>query len=81
MSEQTWYYCLKHHTVEPYEACKAIDRLGPYETYADAANALELVARRNRKWDRDSGYDDDGDDFEPDPEPSYPSDQQTWDKL
>jgi hypothetical protein len=53
MTQESWYYCLKHHTVEPYEACKAIDRLGPYEFREDAEHAMERVARRNEEWDDD----------------------------
>ena len=49
--EPRWYYCLKHHTVEPEAGCKAADRLGPYPTPDDAARALETVRRRNTEWD------------------------------
>ncbi|HML51954.1 MAG TPA: hypothetical protein PKD84_11200 [Propionicimonas sp.] len=51
MSEGSWYYCLKHHQVEPYEGCKAADRLGPYDTPGQASQALERVAVRNQEWD------------------------------
>jgi hypothetical protein len=53
MSQGPWYFCLKHHAVEPYEACKAIDRLGPYEFREDAEHALERVAQRNQDWDEE----------------------------
>ena len=36
MAQGEWYYCLDHHTVEPYEACKSESRLGPYATAAEA---------------------------------------------
>jgi hypothetical protein len=36
-----WYYCVKHHKVEPYEGCQAADRLGPYSSPEEAARALE----------------------------------------
>lgn len=58
MTQGSWYYCLKHHSVEPYEACKAIDRLGPYESREDAEHALEQVARRNEEWDEDASLED-----------------------
>ncbi|HOA90117.1 MAG TPA: hypothetical protein PKX10_00435 [Propioniciclava tarda] len=51
MTEGPWYYCLKHHAVEPYDGCKSEDRLGPYETYAEASDALEKVRERNEAWD------------------------------
>jgi hypothetical protein len=53
MTDQAWYFCLKHHAVEPYEACKAIDRLGPYASVSEAEQALERVAQRNEQWDDD----------------------------
>ena len=59
MSEGQWYYCLKHHAVEPYDGCKNVDRLGPYETRDEAARALETVRERNEEWERDARWDDD----------------------
>lgn len=58
MSE--FWYCLKHHRVEPTEGEPNKDRLGPYATEAEAARALEMVAERNEDWDSDG--DDRGDD-------------------
>jgi hypothetical protein len=49
--EQRWWYCLKHSTVEPEAGCKAKDRLGPFASREEAANALENVRRRNAEWD------------------------------
>ena len=54
-----WYFCLRHHQVEPREGCKAADRLGPYATRAEAENALEKVAERNETWDNDPHWNDD----------------------
>ncbi len=51
MSGGDWYWCLKHHTVEPYEGCKAEDRLGPYASRDEAAHALQKVQERNERWD------------------------------
>jgi hypothetical protein len=56
MGEGQWYYCLKHKTVEPYEACKAADRLGPYNTREEAALALERVAQREEEWETDPRF-------------------------
>ncbi|WP_366521512.1 hypothetical protein [Micropruina sp.] len=39
--------------MEPYEGCKAEDRLGPYPTRDEAAAALEKVRERNEQWDRE----------------------------
>ena len=62
MAEGQWYWCLKHQAVEPYEACKAEDRLGPFATREEAAKALERVQERNDQWDReDEEYGDDAD--------------------
>ena len=54
----TWWYCLKHHAVEPYRGCAAEDRLGPYATRAEADHALERVAERNEAWDEDPRWND-----------------------
>ncbi len=48
----SYWYCLKHKTVEPDEGCRNADRLGPYETEAEAANALAKVEERNEAWDK-----------------------------
>lgn len=50
-AQPKWYYCLKHHRVEPWDGCKAADRLGPYESPETAARALELVRERNQAWE------------------------------
>lgn len=44
-----FYYCLRHHTVEREDECKATDRLGPYPDAESAANALESVRRREQR--------------------------------
>lgn len=60
MSEGPWYYCLTHNAVESADdACPAIDRLGPYNTPAEAANALEKVRERNEEWDAEDEADED----------------------
>ena len=62
MADGEWYWCLKHHAVEPYEGCKAEDRLGTYSTRDEAEGALDTVQRRNEEWDReDEEYDGDAD--------------------
>jgi hypothetical protein len=50
-SNQDWYFCLLHNTVEPEDGCAGKDRLGPYPTREEAAHALEKVQERNKEWD------------------------------
>jgi len=54
-----YYFCLNHHAVEGEDGCKAKDRLGPYESYADAQNALEIAAQRTKEWEEDPVWNDD----------------------
>ena len=54
MSDSEFWFCLKHHTVEGREGCKAKHRLGPYETRQEAERALTKVAERNEEWDEKS---------------------------
>lgn len=53
-----YFFCLKHHTVEGEDGCRAKDRLGPYDTEAEAARALDKVAERNEEWDDDPKWND-----------------------
>jgi hypothetical protein len=47
-----YWFCVKHHAVEQGEdMCPPIDRLGPFDTAAEAEQALELAERRNQEWD------------------------------
>jgi hypothetical protein len=48
----SWYYCLVHQKVEPELGCANAERLGPYATEAEAANALELAKQRNETFDQ-----------------------------
>ncbi|HEX4060136.1 MAG TPA: hypothetical protein VHY58_03855 [Streptosporangiaceae bacterium] len=54
-SQQSWYFCLKHQTVEGDDGCPAKDRLGPYPTREAAEHALDKVHERNEKWDAANG--------------------------
>jgi hypothetical protein len=51
MSEEQWFYCLKHGTVEPAAGCRAADRLGPYPDRETAAQALEIARARTEAAD------------------------------
>lgn len=78
-----WYYCLKHRKVEEGPECPAKDRLGPYESREEAADAMEIARERNVKWRNDprwrdapGGADDEaestGDPTDPDGPPARP---------
>ena len=54
-----FYFCLKHQLVEGGRGCRAADRLGPYETEATAARALEIAAEKTAAWDNDPDWNDD----------------------
>ncbi|MBA2456761.1 MAG: hypothetical protein H0V48_09530 [Nocardioidaceae bacterium] len=54
-----YYFCLDHHAVEGEDGCKAADRLGPYDSRAEASRALERVDERNEAWDNDPAWNDD----------------------
>lgn len=47
-----YYYCLKHHKVEEAGDCPAKNRLGPYATPDEAAQALHKVDERNEEWNQ-----------------------------
>jgi len=53
-----YWLCLTHQEVEPQDGCPYKDRLGPYETEAEAARALEKAAERTREWDNDPAWND-----------------------
>ena len=54
-SQQSWYFCVKHQTVEGDDGCPAKDRLGPYPTREAAEHALDRVHERNEEWDAANG--------------------------
>lgn len=56
--EDKFWYCVKHHRVEGAEGCRAIHRLGPFDTYGEAAHALEIAEQRNEEWDNDPRWND-----------------------
>jgi hypothetical protein len=54
----TFWFCLKHHAVEPFAGCGSHDRIGPFNTEAEAANALKTIADRERRYDaEDAAWD------------------------
>lgn len=46
-----WFFCLKHMRVEHGPGCPDRDRMGPYATEAQAANALQHARERNEQWE------------------------------
>lgn len=54
-TQQRWYFCVRHQTVEPEDGCAAKDRLGPYATREEAAHAMDKVRERNEEWDASDG--------------------------
>lgn len=59
MGPMAYFFCLKHRTVEGEQGCRASDRLGPYETEAEAARALETAHEKSKAWDEDPDWNDD----------------------
>ena len=53
--DERWWFCLRHKTVEQGAGCPGKDRLGPYASAEEAANALETVRKRNEEWDAQDG--------------------------
>lgn len=62
VTDDGYYFCLRHHAVEPFEGCKAEDRLGPYPSREAAEQALRTVEQRNKAWDEDPRFHDPDDD-------------------
>lgn len=52
MSAQ-WYWCLLHSKVEPEDGCPNDRRMGPYDTYDEAATATSRARERTDEWDRE----------------------------
>ncbi|MBC3982586.1 hypothetical protein H8N01_08415 [Streptomyces sp. AC536] len=53
-----WYYCVRHGSVEEGPECRAADRLGPYATREEAAQAIEHARDRERDWQDDPRWND-----------------------
>jgi hypothetical protein len=49
--DDAWYFCLKHMRVEHGPGCPDRDRMGPYATENEAANALQHARERNQQWE------------------------------
>jgi hypothetical protein len=53
-----WWFCLKHMRVEHGPGCPGKDRMGPYQTEAAAAAALDTARARNEAWEKQDRDDD-----------------------
>ncbi|MFI5527790.1 hypothetical protein ACIA8O_04445 [Kitasatospora sp. NPDC051853] len=47
-----WFWCLDHQRVEEGYQCPVKNLLGPFDTPAEAARALDLAHGRTEEWDR-----------------------------
>ncbi|MCF2533099.1 hypothetical protein [Yinghuangia soli] len=56
--EGEWFYCVRHNKVEEGPECRALDRLGPYESRTEAEHALEIARERNQTWENDPDWND-----------------------
>lgn len=56
--EAAWWYNTKTNVVEHGMKSPSVDRLGPFATEAEAANAWEIVRERARRWAAEDARDD-----------------------
>lgn len=63
MADEEWYWCQRHQRAEPAaQACRALDRLGPYASRQAAENWRETAEARNETWEeQDRAWDEAGD--------------------
>lgn len=64
MADEEWFWCQRHQRAEPApQACRALDRLGPYSSKHAAENWRERADARNEAWEEQDraweGEDDD----------------------
>ncbi len=60
MSE--YYWCLTHQQVEDGSSCRAVDRLGPYDSPEAARGWRDRVEERHEAWKAEDERWDDEDD-------------------
>lgn len=59
---RAYYFNTETGEVEHGLVSDFVTRMGPYRTRAEAENALETAAARNKRWDeQDKAWDDDED--------------------
>jgi hypothetical protein len=49
----TYWYCVKHHRVEQFEATDSHDRIGPFDDEQSAASALQIIADREKRYEQE----------------------------
>jgi hypothetical protein len=49
--DDEYWFCEKHHRVEQYKDVDSTNRIGPFKTYAEAADALQTIAEREKRYD------------------------------
>jgi len=57
--DRRWWFCLKHQEAEQGVGCANAERLGPYDSRADAEQALAKAAERTEAWESDPRWNDD----------------------
>lgn len=58
VDEQKWYYTPSTGEVTQEKVSTWNDRMGPYDTEAEAKNAMEIAKQRNEQADRAEDEDD-----------------------
>jgi hypothetical protein len=54
-----YWFCMKHHRVEKYEDTDSSNRIGPFKSEREAADALQTISDREKAYDKsDSDWDD-----------------------
>lgn len=54
----TFWYCSDHHRAEAFADCDSHNRIGPFPSLADAAQALQTIAAREDRFDaEDAAWD------------------------
>lgn len=58
--KDTFWWCLEHRRVESFAESDSDNRLGPYDSYDEAAGALGRIASRERKFEKEDREWNDG---------------------
>jgi hypothetical protein len=55
----TYWYCVTHERVERFEETDSHNRIGPFDDPQSAANALQTIADREKRYEKeDSAWDE-----------------------
>jgi len=58
--EPTFWFCVKHHSVEEFDGCGSKNRIGPFATPEDAQRALQTIAERESRYEKEDSQWDGG---------------------